>query len=86
MLDVATTKTAPKRRKSKLTLEGEKAQRALLLRTLKAKDWNLTATADELKMAGPGDVLRAAHILGLDEELDAARARGDLSPGNRTKK
>lgn len=73
----------PRRRKSLLTQAGESAQRGLLLGTLESKEWNLTATAEALEMAGPSDVLRAIKNLGLTEEYDAAKLAGKVSPGNR---
>jgi len=66
-----------------LTQAGEAAQRGLLLGTLKETDWNLTAAAETLQMAGPSDVLRAIKVLGLSEEYDAAKAAGKVSPGSR---
>jgi len=71
------------RRKSKLTQAGEAAQRGLLLATLKECGWNLTATAEALEMGDPSAVLRSIKVLGLDEEYEAAKARGAISPGSR---
>lgn len=60
------------RKKSKLTQAGDAAkwetERALLLKTLKAKGWNLTHTATELEMGSPTAVLHA---------LDRYDLRGD---------
>jgi transcriptional regulator with GAF, ATPase, and Fis domain len=69
------------RRKSKLTQAGEAAQRELLLQTLKTHGWNLTHTAETLEMAGPADVLRSMKVLGLSEEYEAAKERGEAKPG-----
>lgn len=75
--------------KSKLTMAREAAAlaagRALLLATLKAEGWNLTATAETLGLAGVSQVLRAIRDHGLDEEHEAARIRGDIRPGPRPK-
>lgn len=76
-------KTAPRRKKSKLTLAGEAAQRGVLLMELKAHGWNLTATAESLEMGHPSAVLRSIKQLDLTDEYEAARVRGDVSPGNR---
>lgn len=76
-------KTTARRKKSKLTLAGEAAQRGVLLAELKAQGWNLTATAEALDMGHPSAVLRSIKQLGLTEEYEAARVRGDVSPGNR---
>lgn len=65
------------RKKSLLSRAGDEAkaaaERALLLRTLKAKSWNLTHTAEALEMGNPSAVLRAIDTLGLRPEYDAAR-------------
>jgi len=71
------------RRKSKLTLAGEAAQRGLLLATLKECGWNLTVTAEALEMGDPSAVLRSIKVLGLVEEYEAAKTRGAVSPGSR---
>ena len=71
------------RRKSKLTLAGEAAQRGLLLATLKESGWNLTVTAEALDMGDPSAVLRSIKVLGLVEEYEAAKTRGAVSPGSR---
>lgn len=77
-----TKKAAPRgRKKSKLTLAGEAAQRGVLLMELKAQAWSLSATADALDLSGASDVLRAIKHLGLTDEYEAARARGDVKPG-----
>lgn len=71
--------------KSALTLAREaaalEAGRALLLKTLKANDWHLSATAEELGMTGAGQVIRAIRDHGLDAEYDAAKAAGKISQG-----
>ena len=73
--------------KSKLTLAREAAAlaagRALLLATLKAEGWNLTATAEVLGMGNASAVLRAIREHGLETEHEAARVRGDIRPGPR---
>ena len=87
MLDahMAATKTprkpAPKtegRKKSKLTQAGDRAkwetERALLVKTLKAKDWNLTHTAAELEMGSPTAVLHAIDRYDLRGQYEAAKS------------
>jgi transcriptional regulator with GAF, ATPase, and Fis domain len=73
--------------KSKLTLAREAgataAGRELLLSTLEAKGWNLTATAEDLGMGNASAVLRAIREHGLMAEHEAARVRGDIRPGPR---
>lgn len=59
------------------------AQRKLLLRTLKEQGWHLGLTADALGMSGAPHVLRAIADVGLAEEYEAAKARGDITPGRR---
>jgi len=65
------------RKKSKLTLAGDRAkletERALLLKTLKAKGWNLTHTAAELEMAGVTAVLHALDRYELREQYERSR-------------
>lgn len=65
------------RKKSKLTQAGDRAkwetERALLLKTLKAKGWNLTHAAAELEMSDASAVLAAIKRLGLQEDHDKAR-------------
>lgn len=78
-------KAAEGRRKSLLVQAGEETMRALLLKTLKANGWSVTATSDALEMGGSANVLRAIRTLGLDEEYDAARERGDVRPGPKPK-
>lgn len=78
------------RKKSLFTRVGEeakaKAQRELLLKTLKAHDWNLTRTGEALEMgtgAGAGTaVIRALKELA-PEEYKRAKADGSISPANR---
>lgn len=76
------TTKAPKkapigRKKSKLTLAGDRAkwetERALLLKTLKSKRWNLTHTAVELEMAGVTAVLHALDRYELREQYEQSR-------------
>ena len=62
---------------------GDKAMRDALLRALKDSDWNLTRTAEFFEMHGPVTVLRAIESLGLKDEYEAARERGDVRPGRR---
>lgn len=57
------------------------AQRAVLLSALAATRWNLTAAAEGLRLAGPGAVIRYIKALGLVDEYNAARARGDVRQG-----
>lgn len=73
------------RKKSLLTLAGEAAQRGLLLQKLKECGWNLTRTAEALEMAGPADVNRSIKLLGLTEEYEAAKERGDAKAGRPAK-
>lgn len=79
-----TPKPAEPRGKSLLTETGDAAQRALLLKTLKAHGWNLTATAEALRLSAASSVIRAIHNLGLTEEYEAARDAGKLRPGPRS--
>lgn len=72
--------TPPARRKSKLTLASEDAARKLLLRTVRAEGWNLSASAVALDMTGAADVLRALKLLAPDE-LAAARAEQLIRAG-----
>lgn len=51
------------------------AERALLLKTLRAKAWNLTHTAEALEMPGPSQVLRAIKELGLSVDYEAAKTK-----------
>ena len=74
------------RRKSKLTLAAEAAQRGMLLQALKDGGWNLTVCAEALDLSSPSDVLRAIKGLGLTDEYEAAKERGDVSPGSRRSK
>lgn len=66
-----------RRKKSKLTTAGDRAkwetERALLLKTLRAKGWNLTHTADELDMGSPTAVLHALDRYELREDYEKAR-------------
>lgn len=81
---VTTSKKAAKkkatpegRKKSKLTQVGDaaklEAERALLLKTLKANDWNLSATARELEMGDASSVLRSIRACGLEPEYQKHR-------------
>lgn len=82
-------KKAPKetegRKKSKLTIASEDAARGLLLKTLKENDWRVNDTARSLDMAPP-TVLRSIKALGLSEEYEAARVRGNVKPGPKKQK
>jgi len=60
---------------------GREAQRVALLAELKAQGWNLTATARELGLNNASNVIRSIKSLGLDDEYEAARERGDVAPG-----
>lgn len=72
--------------KSKLTLAGEegalRAKRDLLLITLDANGWNLSATARDLDMSTAGAVIRALNELAPDE-YERAKRDGRVSPGKR---
>lgn len=67
------------RKKSVLSRTGDEAkhaaERALLLKTLRAKDWNLTHTAEALEMPGPSQVLRAIKELDLADLYEQAKAK-----------
>lgn len=74
----AKKKAAPEgRKKSKLTAAGDaaklEAERALLLKTLKAHDWNLTHTSEALDMGGASSVLVGIDRYGLRAEYEKAR-------------
>lgn len=71
------------RKKSKLTLAGEAAQRGVLLGALKEHGWNLSHVAAALEMGNASAVLRSIKQLDLSEEYEAARERGDVRPGAR---
>lgn len=79
--------TAKGRKKSKLTIAGEEAsrlaRRTMLQATLSACGWNLSKAAELLDMTSASDVIRAIGELGLDDELLAARERGDVARGRR---
>lgn len=73
----ATAAKAPKRKarpKSKLVQHGDAAkiaaERELLLKTLRAKDWNLSHTAAELVMGNASAVLRALDRYGARAEYE----------------
>jgi glycosyltransferase A (GT-A) superfamily protein (DUF2064 family) len=91
MLTPAVTRKpdTPKRTTSLLTETGDaakaKAERALLLKTLRENDWNLTATAEALRLGDSSAVIRALKALAFDE-YEAARKRGAVSPANRRPK
>jgi hypothetical protein len=79
--------TAPQRPRSKLSLAGDaasrSARRSLLLETLVAVRWNLTAAARELDMAGASDITRSIHDLGLTALYQMARDAGHISRQSR---
>ena len=83
---MATSKTAKVRAKSELTKVGDdakaKAQKALLLKTLKANRYNLSAVAEALNMGPATAVSRALRTLA-PVEYEAAKAAGLISQGNR---
>ena len=58
------------------------AQRKLLLKTLREFDWNLTATAEALGMAGSPAVIKALRDVAPDE-YEMAREDRRVSQGNR---
>lgn len=60
------------------------AKRALLAETLLAQSWNLSATARELGLAGPSDVIRAIRDVGLEAEYERARETGLVKAGRPT--
>jgi transcriptional regulator of acetoin/glycerol metabolism len=60
------------------------AKRALLAETLLAQNWNLSATARALGLAGPSGVIRAIHDVGLDAEYERARETGLVKAGRPT--
>jgi transcriptional regulator with GAF, ATPase, and Fis domain len=80
--------TARKPKKPTLTDIGReaarKAQRDALLAELRAQEWNLTATAKELGLNNGSNVIRSIRALGLDDEYERARQRGDIAPGRPT--
>ena len=65
------------RKKSKLTAAGDaaklEAEKALLLKTLKANAWNLTRTAEALEMGQPSAVIAALDRYDLRAEYERAR-------------
>lgn len=74
------------RAKSELTLAGETAamdaKRRLLLDTLEKHNWNLTATAEILRMGANAAVIRALKELAPAEYL-AAKKAGKVTQANR---
>ena len=75
------------RGKSALTLAGEtasrEAKRELLLKTLEANDWNLSATARALELSGTPAVIRALNDVAPDAYERATRdARIKSGPRN----
>lgn len=69
------------RPKSGLVEIGEDAMRAALLAELQRQGWNLTRTAEALRMSAPSNVIRAIKSLDLEAEYEAAKARGEARPG-----
>lgn len=84
-----TTNPPPRRKTSLLTETGDaakaKAERVLLLKTLRENGWNLTATAEALRLADTSAVIRALKTLA-PEEYEAAKDRGDVHAANRREK
>lgn len=64
----------------------KRAQRAALLKSLRAFNWNLTATATALEMGNHANVLRAIRDLELDAEYNEAKRAGLIGPGNRVRR
>lgn len=60
------------------------AQRKALLAELKANDWNLTATSQELGLSNGSNVIRSIRTLGLEDEYEAAKAAGKIPKGPRS--
>lgn len=62
------------RKKSKLTQVGDEAKReaesALLLKTLRQNDWNLSATSRDLDLGGASAVIRAIRLCDLEAEYE----------------
>lgn len=77
--------TKPVRKRSQLTIVGDearaKAQRVLLLKTMRACGWNMTAAAEALDMGHGTSVIRALKELA-PEEYAKAKADGRVSQGN----
>lgn len=76
------------RKTSRLTQVAEDAaraaKRALLAETLLAQSWNLSATARELGLSSPSDVIRAIRDVGLESEYEKARESGLVKAGRPT--
>lgn len=68
-------------RKNALVEAAADAQRAVLLKALKSHEWNLTLTADALRLHGPSAVIRYIRALDLGAEYEAARASGAVRQG-----
>lgn len=77
---------APKREPSLYAQTGDearrKAQRKLLLATLRAHGWNLRGAAEPLGLSGSPGVIRALKDVA-PEEYAAAKADGRIQPGVR---
>jgi len=71
------------RAKSALTEIGEEAMRRALRKSLKSHRWQLVKVAEELRLSGSANVIRAIRQLGLSDEYAAARLRGDVKSGPR---
>ena len=80
----STAAKAPKREPSLYAQEGDaarrKAQRKLLLATLRSHKWNLRAAADALGLSGSAGVVRALKDVAPDEYA-AARLDGRIKAG-----
>jgi hypothetical protein len=61
-------------------------RRVILLRELEATGWNLTHTADRLRMSGSANVLRAIKELGLTYAYEDAKRKGIIKTGGRRKR
>lgn len=71
----------PELRKNALVEAASDAQRTVLLKALRENSWNLTLTAESLRLHGPSAVIRYIHALGLGDEYEAARSRGAVKQG-----
>jgi hypothetical protein len=76
-------KKSPRVEPNALVEAAARAQRALLLKSLKASHWSLTATAESLRLHGPSAVIRYIKSLDLTDEYEAAKAKGEVKPGPR---
>ena len=60
---------------------GREAQRAALLEECERQGWNLTHVAASLSLSSASNVIRSLRTLGLEEEYEAAKERGDVRAG-----